>query len=248
MKMRIQKALIIGATSGIAQALAGQLAASGATLFLAGRSKEKLDLMARDLRLRHGVQVEVQAVTFEEPANHAAIVQRAWEWLGEMDAAFICHGVLIDQKKCERDFEQALHSFQINLLSVVSFLGDLANRMETAGRGSLVVISSVAGDRGRQSNYAYGAAKAGLTAFLQGLRNRLFPSGVRVLTVKPGYVDTPMAAHIHSLLKVSADRAARDILAATEKGRDVLYTPWFWRLIMLVIRLIPESIFKRLKL
>jgi len=248
MKTRIQKAFIIGATSGIAQALAGRLAASGAALFLAGRSGEKLDLMARDLRLRHGARVEALALTFEETGGHAAVARRAWEWLDGMDAAFICHGTLIDQKMCERDFDEALRSFQINLLSVVSFAGDLANRMETAGRGSLVVISSVAGDRGRQSNYAYGSAKAGLTTFLQGLRNRLFPSGVRVLTVKPGYVDTPMAAHIRSLLKVSADHAARDILTATEKGRDVLYTPWFWRPIMLVLRLIPECIFKRLKL
>jgi len=248
MKTRIQKACIIGATSGIAQALASRLAASGAALFLAGRSKEKLDLMARDLRLRHGARVETQAVIFEDIDNHAAVVQRSWEWLGGMDAAFICHGALIDQKKCERDFDATLQSFQINLLSAVSFAGDLANRMEAADRGSLVVISSVAGDRGRQSNYAYGAAKAGLTAFLQGLRNRLFASGVKVLTVKPGYVDTPMAAHIRSPLKVSADRAARDILVATEKGRDVLYTPWFWRPIMLILRLIPESIFKRMKL
>jgi short-subunit dehydrogenase len=248
MKTRIKKAFIIGATSGIAQALAERLAASGATLFLVGRGREKLDLMACDLRLRHGARVETLAVTFEETAGHAAIVRRAWEQMEGMDAAFICHGALLDQKKCEQDFNEALRSFQINLLSAVSFAGELANHMEAAGHGSLVVISSVAGDRGRQSNYAYGAAKAGLTAFLQGLRNRLFPSGVRVLTVKPGYVDTPMAAHIRSLLKISADRAVRDILTATEKGRDVLYTPWFWHPIMLAVRLLPECVFKRLKL
>lgn len=248
MKTPIRKALIIGATSGIAQALARRLAASGCALFLVGRSRQKLDPMASDLRLRCGIRAEVMAAAIEETGDHAAVVQEAWEWLGGMDAAFICHGALIDQKNCERDFAQTLHSFQVNLLSAASFAAELANRMEAAGRGSLVVVSSVAGDRGRQSNYAYGAAKAGLTAFLQGLRNRLFASGVRVLTVKPGYVDTPMAAHIRSVLKVSADRAARDILTATEKGRDVLYTPWFWRPIMLILRLIPECIFKRLKL
>ncbi|OAM89100.1 short-chain dehydrogenase [Termitidicoccus mucosus] len=244
----MQKAFLVGATSGIAQALAERLAASGAALFLAGRSGGKLDLMARDLRLRHGARVETLAVEFEKTEGHAGAVRRAWEWLGGADASFVCHGALIDQKVCERDFGEATRSFQINLLSAASFAGEIANRMEAAGHGTLVVISSVAGDRGRQSNYAYGAAKAGLTAFLQGLRNRLFPSGARVLTVKPGYVDTPMAAHIRSSLKVSADRAARDILCAAEKGCDTLYTPWFWRPIMLVVRLIPEYVFKRMKL
>ncbi|MDF9834002.1 decaprenylphospho-beta-D-erythro-pentofuranosid-2-ulose 2-reductase [Ereboglobus sp. PH5-5] len=248
MKTSLQKAFIIGATSGIAQALAERLAAAGATLFLAGRSGAKLDIMARDLRLRHGVKVEVEAVVFEESANHGQVVRRAWEWLGGMDAAFICHGVLKNQKDCERDFDEALHSFQINLLSAISFAGEIANHMETARHGSLVVISSVAGDRGRQSNYIYGSAKAGLTVFLQGLRNRLSPAGVRVLTVKPGYVDTPMAAHIRSPLKVSADRAAGNIVRAAEKKRDVIYTPCFWRLIMFVVRSIPEFIFKRMKL
>ena len=245
----MKKVMLIGATSGIAQALANQLAQSGASLVLLGRSAAKLDLMAKDLRLRRGATVETDAFDFDAFDNHAPAIDRAIERLGGVDLAIVCHGSLGDQKACEQDFRLAEAEFRTNCLSAMSFLAHLANRMEERGAGCLVAISSVAGDRGRQSNYIYGAAKAGLSAFLQGLRNRLFPKGVHVLTVKPGFVDTPMTAHLKKgLLMASPERVARDILRAAESGRCVLYTPWFWRWIMLVIKLIPETVFQRLKL
>ncbi len=245
----MKKTLIIGATSAIAQAIADQLAATGATLYLAGRSAEKLGLIARDLEVRHKANVEAAAIDFDDFSQHAPLIARAAEHMGGLDLAIICHGSLPDQKACEADYALTEAEFRTNCLSAISFLGHLANRMEERGAGCIVAISSVAGDRGRQSNYVYGAAKAGLTAFLGGLRNRLYSKGVRVITVKPGFVDTPMTAHLKKGPLVAPPRTvARDILRAAENGNGEIYTPWFWRWIMLVIRLIPEKVFVRLKL
>ncbi len=245
----MKKALIIGATSAIAQALADQLAKGGASLFLAGRSAVKLELIARDLKVRHKADVETAAIDFDDFDQHAPLIDRAAGSLGGLDLAIICHGSLPDQKACERDYRLSEAEFRTNCLSAISFLGHLANRFEEQGAGCLVAISSVAGDRGRQSNYVYGAAKAGLSAYLGGLRNRLYSKGVRVVTVKPGFVDTPMTAHLKKgLLMASPESVARDILRAAENGNGELYTPWFWRWIMLVIKLIPERVFVRLKL
>lgn len=245
----MKKVLIVGATSAIAQALAEQLARDGSTLFLLGRSSPKLELVAANLKTRHGAKAECLAIDFDDFAAHAPAIAAAAARLGGLDAAILCHGSLGDQKACERDFRLAEAEFRTNLLGAMSFLSHLANRFEQQGAGQIIAISSVAGDRGRQSNYIYGAAKAGLSAFLQGLRNRLHPRGVKVLTVKPGFVDTPMTAHLKKgLLMASPEKVARDILRAAAKDRCVLYTPWFWRWIMLVIRLVPEKIFRKLKL
>lgn len=239
--------IIIGATSAIAQALARQLAARGARLALWGRSREKLEIVAADLRAR-GATVEVDVFDFNDFSQPQAALDRAaarCEW----DAAFVCHGSLGDQKSCERDFTAAESELRTNCLGAISFLTVLANYFEKRGRGTLAAISSVAGDRGRQSNYVYGTAKAALSTFLQGLRNRLYPKGVHVLTIKPGFVDTPMTAHLKKgILFASPEKIARDILKAVDKKKSVLYTPWFWRWIMLVIKLIPEGIFRRLKM
>lgn len=245
----MKKVLIIGATSGIAQALAGQLARAGADLYLLGRSPARLELVAADLKSRYAAKVAVAAIDFADFSTHAAAIQRAVEHLGGLDAAILCHGSLADQKACERNAKLAEAEFCANCLSAMSFLSALANRFETWRAGQIIVLSSVAGDRGRQSNYVYGAAKAGLTAYLQGLRNRLYFSRVNVLTVKPGFVDTAMTSHLQKgLLMASPEKVARDILRAAAKRRCVLYTPWFWRWIMLIIRLIPEPVFRRMKL
>ncbi|MGA2243595.1 MAG: SDR family oxidoreductase [Verrucomicrobiota bacterium] len=245
----MKKVLIIGGTSGIAQAIAAQLAREGAALFLLGRSAARLELVAANLQSRFAANVTVGAVNFDEFAVHAPAIEQAATHLGGLDLAIICYGSLGDQKACEQDFRLTEAEFRTNCLGAMSFLSHLANRFEARRAGQIIAISSVAGDRGRQSNYIYGAAKAGLTAYLQGLRNRLHPAGVHVLTVKPGFVDTPMASHIKKgPLMASPETVARDILRASEAGRCVLYTPWFWRWIMLVIKLIPESIFRRLKL
>ena len=244
----MKNVIIIGATSAIAQALARQLSGAGARLMLWGRSRAKLEIVVADLRIRNKAAVEIDAFDFDEFPEHQAALDRAIR-LGDWDTAIICHGSLGDQLACEKDFSVAERELRANCLSALSFLTSLANYFEKRGGGTLVSISSVAGDRGRQSNYVYGAAKAALTVFLQGLRNRLFKNGVHVLTVKPGFVDTPMTAHLKkSALFASPERVSRDIVKAIQKKKTELYTPWFWRWIMLILRLIPETIFQRLKL
>ena len=241
--------LIIGATSAIAQALARQLAQRGVRLVLWGRSLPHLEIIAADLRVRYQAAVSMEAFDFGDFVQHAAALDRTIAASGDLDVAILCHGSLGNQIACQMDFSVAEQELRINCLSALSFLTILANRFELQGRGTLAVISSVAGDRGRQSNYVYGTAKAALDAFSQGLRNRLFCKGVNVLTIKPGFVDTPMTAHLKKgLLFASPERVAQDIIEAIEKKKCVIYTPWFWRWIMLLIRLIPESIFRRLKL
>jgi short-subunit dehydrogenase len=216
---------------------------------LVARDGRKLKALTEDLKVRGAAK----AVPFVMDANqferHGAMLAAADKALGGLDLAFIAHGTLCDEAVCRRDYKAMEREFKTNFLSVVSILTPLANRFEKEGRGTLAVISSVAGDRGRQSNYVYGTAKAGLSAFLQGLRGRLAPAGVRVITFKPGFVDTPMTAHLKKgLLFASAESTAKIMVRAMDRGADVVYVPWFWRWIMLVIKLIPERVFKNLKL
>ena len=179
----MKKVLIIGATSAIAQALANQLAESGASLYLLGRSAAKLELVAAELKTRHGVKAFTGTIDFDDFSAHDRVIGEATQKLGGLDTAVVCHGSLGDQKASEKDYRLAEAEFRTNCLSAISFLTHLANRFEQQGSGLIIAISSVAGDRGRQSNYVYGASKAAVSAFLQGLRNRLHASNVRVLTV-----------------------------------------------------------------
>ena len=179
----------------------------------------------------------------------AEVMDSAWAVFGGFDVALLAHGVLPDQARCQASAEDALAALDVNFASTVALLTPLANQFEAARAGCIAVITSVAGDRGRQSNYLYGAAKGGLDRFLEGLRNRLFRSGVAVVTLKPGFVDTPMTAGLRQgLLFVSARRAGRAVHRAIERRRDVAYIPWFWRPIMAMIRAVPEPVFKRLRL
>jgi len=246
----LKQVMIIGATSAIAQSVARLYAVRGARMFLVGRNPARLEAVADDLRVRGAARVEFLAADLADHDRHAEILAAAWDTLPEMDVVLIAHGLLPDQSKCQLSVADTLHAIDVNFLSVVSLLTLLANRFEENGRGTFAVISSVAGDRGRQSNYVYGAAKSGLDAFLQGLRNRLSKSGVHVVTVKPGFVDTPMTAHIpeRGLLWAQPDAVAAGIVSAVDKQKDVVYLPGFWALIMFVIRSIPERIFKRLSL
>ncbi|QQS54747.1 MAG: SDR family oxidoreductase [Candidatus Competibacteraceae bacterium] len=242
--------LIIGATSAIAEATARRFAAAGARFYLVGRNAEKLAAIARDLEIRSGQPVTRESLDLDQLDLHPALLERAKQVLGGIDVAFIAHGILPDQAACQQSVEKTLAAIQTNALSTISLATLLANTFEQRGRGLLIVISSVAGDRGRQSNYIYGAAKGMLNLFLQGLRNRLSKKGVQVLTIKPGFVDTPMTAAFEKkgLLWAQPDQIAKGIVVAVERGRDEVYLPGFWRWIMLVIRHIPEGIFKRLKL
>lgn len=240
---------VFGATSAIASACSRRWAMNEARFFLVGRDEEKLRQVRDDLVV-HGASVAMHVLDLNEIDRHAAMLDKCFEALGRVDVALVAHGTLSDQGKCETDAQHAVHEFTSNGLSVIALLTELARRMEPQKSGCIAVISSVAGDRGRSSNYLYGAAKAAVTQFCSGLRGRLFASGVNVLTIKPGFVDTPMTQGLSlpRLLLASPEKVARDITKAVETGRNTIYTPWFWRPIMLIIALVPEFVFKRLKL
>ncbi len=245
----MQKILIIGATSAIAEATARLFAARGDRMHLLARNHERLETMAKDLKIRGAESVTFDAFDVNDFDRHPALLDAASVVMEGIDIALIAHGTLPDQKACEADFLWTLKEVNTNAVGTISLLTDLANRFERKQQGVIAVISSVAGDRGRQSNYVYGAAKAAITVFLQGLRNRLHKSGVKVLTIKPGFVDTPMTADFpKGLLWAQPERIAKDILKAISASRDVVYTPWFWWPVMVLIRSIPEPIFKRLSL
>jgi decaprenylphospho-beta-D-erythro-pentofuranosid-2-ulose 2-reductase len=244
-----RKVLIVGATSAIAEALARRLAARGDSLLLAGRDATRLDAIAADLRVRGAPQAHVGILDVARSDEHARFVDDAWRTHGPFDIALLAHGTLPDQKACEASVERTLAELNVNLIGTVSLLTLLANRMQERGSGTLGVITSVAGDRGRQSNYVYGAAKGGVSLFLQGLRHRLAPVGVKVVDIKPGFVDTPMtAAFAKGGLWATPAQVAKDIERALDRSTAVLYTPWFWRGIMGIVRALPNALFHRTRL
>jgi decaprenylphospho-beta-D-erythro-pentofuranosid-2-ulose 2-reductase len=245
----MQRILIFGATSAIAEAAARLFAARGDALALAGRSGARLQAIADDLKLRGAAVVDTLVIDAREFDRFPALLQAASERLGGLDAALIAHGTLSDQAACQGSVELLRQEFDVNAFSFMALCTHLATRFEAQGHGVIAVISSVAGDRGRQSNYAYGSAKAAVTAFTSGLRQRLYPKGVRVVTIKPGFVSTPMtAAFRKGLLWATPQRVAADIVRAMDGGKAVIYTPWFWRPIMWIIRSVPETMFRRLRL
>ncbi|HEY3731131.1 MAG TPA: SDR family oxidoreductase [Steroidobacteraceae bacterium] len=245
----MQRILIVGAASAIAEATARLLAARGAALMLAGRSAPRLQAIAQDLKVRGAHTAETYIFDARSFDGIAQLLQATSARLGGLDAALIAHGTLSDQYACQRSIDQLREQFDVNAVSVMALCTELANQFEAQGRGVIAVISSVAGDRGRQSNYVYGSAKAALTAFTSGLRQRLYPKGVRVVTIKPGFVSTPMtAAFSKGALWATPQRVATDIVRAISSGPSVIYTPWFWRPIMWIIRCVPETLFCRLRL
>lgn len=248
----LNRVLIFGATSSIAEHTARQLVAQGASVYCVGRNGGRLTALLDDLKVRAGSGQKVDGTTADllETSQHPDLIDSAEHALGGLDAVLIAHGTLPDQQACQSAVETTWREIETNALSVISLLTLLANRFEQQKRGVIAVISSVAGDRGRQSNYVYGAAKGMVTIYLQGLRNRLARSGVDVVTIKPGFVDTPMTAGIDKSgpLWAKPEDIATGITKAMVNGKGEVYLPWFWRWIMLVIRYIPESIFKRMSL
>ncbi|HEY0974509.1 MAG TPA: SDR family oxidoreductase [Solimonas sp.] len=239
--------LIVGAASAIAEAVARRFAADGARLFLVGRNPQRLEVIAADLRVRGAASVTVHALDANDFDAHEAMLAAAERALGGLDQVLIAHGTLPDQALCERDPQALQQALDSNGVSVVQLCNRIATRLQAQRRGTLAVISSVAGDRGRASNYVYGAAKAMVSAYTSGLRARLYADGVRVLTIKPGFVDTPMTqAFRKGPLWASAATVGTRIHRAMRRGEAVVYTPGFWFWIMLVIRTIPEFVFKRL--
>jgi short-subunit dehydrogenase len=245
----MKRILILGATSAIAEQTARRYAERGEQIMLIARDEDKLKRLAEDLKVRGADNTVWQAVDLNETEQHAALLDSVNQELGGLDVVLIAYGTLGDQKAGEADFVNALQELQTNCLSVLSLLTLIANRFEAQQSGTIVVISSVAGDRGRQSNYIYGTAKGALTIFLQGLRNRLGKAGVQVVTIKPGFVDTPMTRDFKKgLLWVKPEVIAHGIIKAVDKRKDVVYLPFFWRYIMLIIKLIPERLFKKMSL
>jgi len=243
-----ERALILGAKSAIAQAIAQRLAANGSGLVLAARDSAQLEPFAADLRLRRNAQVDLLEFDALDFDSFEPLPERVHQECGPFDLVVLVFGYLGNQQKAAQESAEGQKILHTNFTGAALILGHLANYLEERDRpGGIIGIGSVAGDRGRQSNYVYGAAKGGLSLFLQGLRNRLAGTPVHVMTVKPGFVDTPMTEGLEGLFLVAPpERVADDILRAFGKRRNTLYTPWFWRYIMLIIRCIPEPIFKRL--
>jgi len=245
----MKKHLIIGATSAIAQATARRFAQRGDTLYLIARDVVRLSTMAEDLKIRGAGAVNYGQLDVNHFDKQADSIRTAFDVLAHVDNVLIAHGTLPDQKACEQDVNAMLEAMNSNAMSTIALLTHIANKMEIQKSGVIAVITSVAGDRGRQSNYVYGASKSMVSTFLQGLRNRLFASNVKVLDIKPGFVDTPMTRQFDKgMLWSNPDAIAKGIIASIDKNKHTVYLPGFWRLIMMVIRLIPEAIFKRMGL
>ena len=242
--------LIIGATSGIAQAVSRIYASQHADIFLVARNNEKLQAVSADLIARGAGKVGSFLMDANDSSLIIPMLEMAWKDIGKIDIALVAHGSLVDQKRSETDILYAILEFRTNAESVISCLSGLANRFEQQGSGVIAVIGSVAGDRGRASNYLYGSAKAAIDTYASGLRARLFKSGVHVMTIKPGFVATAMTADLElpGFLTAMPEKVAQDIVAAISRRKDALYTPMFWQWIMIIIRWLPNPIFNRLKL
>ncbi len=242
------KILLIGATSAIAKATARLYAQQGAELFLMARDSARLSALSDDLAVRGATLLGDLTLDIADTGMHQRSLSTAFEKIGLVDLVLICHGDLPDQNACEANYEKAFHAINVNALSTISLLGILGEKMMEQGCGTIAVVTSVAGDRGRQPNYVYGAAKAMVSTYLQGFRGRVFEHGVHVLDVKPGLVDSPMTSQFEKgPLWSQPEVIANAIVRAVKFRRHTIYTPGYWRIIMLVVRSIPNFIFKRLK-
>lgn len=244
-----RRILVLGATSGIAEATCKIWANAGASMFLIARNADKLAVVAANLKVRGAARVGTLVADLDDTTGHPALLEQAISNLGGIDVAYIAYGVMGNQSAAEENFEAAAGILHTNFISTVSLLTWLSNYCTKRRAGVLAVISSVAGDRGRKTNYLYGASKAGLSTFLDGLRNRIDRQGVTVLTIKPGPVKTAMTSGMAGSEKFAdVDKVAASIVKAIDARKDTLYVPFQWGLIMFVIRHIPERIFKRLNL
>ncbi len=245
----MKKILIIGGASAIAKETATHFAREGAEIYLVDLTKERAEAASLDINVRAEAKIipaELNVLDFD---RHEQVFAAAAAALKGLDLVFIAHGTLPDPEKTHDDPAAIRREFEINALSVMSLATIAAKYFEEKKSGTIAVISSVAGDRGRKSNYVYGAAKGAVTTFLQGLRNRLSSSGVNVLTIKPGQVATPMTAHMpESPLLADPKDIGKLIYKAIVAEKDIVYVPGYWGLVMTVIKAIPEAIFKKLDL
>jgi len=239
--------LIIGAKSDIAKEIARVYAKNGYNLYLAARDSSELEDLKTDIEVRSGVEVELKEFDITAYETH----QSFYDTLDEKPlGVVVVSGYMVEQKLAQKDWVESLQTINVNYTGAVSILNIIANDFEKERRGFIVGVSSVAGDRGRAANYIYGSAKAAFTAYLGGLRNRLYKSGVSVLTVKPGFVNTKMTENLDLPEKLTAEPldVAEDIYSAQQKGKNVLYTKSIWFLVMFIIKHIPEFIFKKMSI
>jgi decaprenylphospho-beta-D-erythro-pentofuranosid-2-ulose 2-reductase len=247
---RMKKLIALGATSGIAMEVQRQLAHQACELLLVARSPERLAAIQTDLLVRGAPKVLTYSADISCIAQHAGILNFASRTFPDFDTVFLAYGSMRNQKDCESSVQILVEELQVDFVSAAAILSLFASNLERRRTGCIAAITSVAGDRGRRSNYVYGSAKGGLSLFLQGLRSRLYPAGVRVITIKPGLVQSPMTDRLPNATHfVDPKQVAHDIARSLERGSpDILYTPRIWRYIMKAVRLVPETIFKRLPL
>jgi len=239
--------LIIGAKSDIAKEVAREYAKNGYNFYLAARDAKSLEGLANDIKIRSNVDVKLKEFDIADFDSHE-------QFYNSLDpkplGVIVVAGYMADQKTCENEWNETLNTINVNFTGAVSILNIVANNMEQNKNGFIVGVSSVAGDRGRKANYIYGSSKAAFSAYLSGLRNRLYESGVKVLTVKPGFVATKMTAGLDLPPKLTAqpEDVAKDIFKAQQKGKDILYTKWIWKYVMIIIKMVPEWKFKSMSI
>jgi len=247
----MERILIIGATSAIAEAVARTYAEKKARFYLLGRDAVRLEAVVGDLSVRGAAFVGTALFDANDIGSFQGLLQRAYEALDSaIDIVLIAHGYYWTQDVVEMSVFDVVETLQVNAVSTIALLAILGDMMEKQGHGALAVISSVAGDRGRPSNYVYGSSKATVTSFCEGLRARLYKHGVHVLTIKPGMVDTPMTSGLDlpPMLVAGPGDVAADIVRALERKTDLLYSPWYWRYVMWAIVHMPRKVFKKLNL
>jgi hypothetical protein len=241
--------LVIGATSAIAEYCARIWASRGDALYLVARNEERLKTIAADLKVRGAANAETYCSDLNDIDSHATLLDAAETAMGGIDTVLIAHGTLSNQNKCEQSVDETLTEIKTNSLSTISLLTLIANRFEAKKTGTIAVISSIAGDRGRASNYVYGSAKAMITTFTSGLRQRLYKANVAVVTIKPGFVDTPMTANFKKgFLWAKPNAVAAKIVEAIDRKKNEVYVPAFWWTVMTVINAIPTAVFRRASL
>jgi short-subunit dehydrogenase len=243
----MKKILIIGATSAIAENCARIWASKGDSLHLVARNEQHVQKISTDLKVRGASSVTTSCADLNNINKHEELLDAAYGALGSLDIVLIAHGTLSNQKSCELSVKETFAEIRTNALSTISLLTLIANRFEAVKSGTICVISSVAGDRGRANNYVYGSAKAMITTFTSGLRQRLYKSNVSVVTIKPGFVDTPMTSEFQKgFLWAKPNTVAKKIVKAIDQKKSEVYVPAFWSSIMAFIRLIPGSVFNQM--
>ena len=247
MEFKNKTVLILGGNSDVGKSLAKDFSKLGSNLILTTRKKDQLNFLKSDLEIRYEISCDIKLFDVLDFKSHKSFYKNLKT---KPDIVITCIGYLDNQGDSQNDFEESLRAIQSNFTGLVSILNIISNDFEKKGSGVIVGVSSVAGDRGRGSNYIYGSSKAAFTSYLSGLRNRLHALGVSVITIKPGFIKTKMTSHLDlpKLLTASTDEISKDILNSIKKGKSIIYTKWFWKWIMLIIKLIPERIFKKLRM